>query len=1004
MAGGTTRPNYFILLGLDPDAPWDATKFDAALKAKTSNWSRLSLGIGTKAIAAQKNREMIPDIKRVMEDQMLRNAEAAAAKKEQGTALEGIRAKFDQQLALAEARGYLEKGEFDKLVAEFKDVYSEKEIRSRLKVEIRDDPTSPGPKAVPKINSSVIKAIEQRLESLGIPDLYQLLGLKPNTSSEVLCRAADELYHDMTIRQPKDFEVTAKSELAGHAKTIFQSPDKRTAYNESLQQQSLDALLKPFDEYMNRRTDKTLTASQVQNFLRDAAEKGWQNDQALAKLKEHAGQRKWFVELPMIDQNPQQRCGNCGVINSKQSQFCRKCNKPLLIQCPDCNQRVPSDEAGCSRCGFPVGNVFWIDEVLIECEGLLNHEEVKTADERLRTVERAWVPKKADERVKKISRYREKIKSLVQEQQKHLEQLRQMIDQHHFYGAQRYLTTLPVRLAKDVAHDKKIISEKIERTRELVKQAQLPSSNIDRKAELCLQALQICADAAEARALLSTIPLAPPSNVQARVHGTVVSLSWDASLNRGVSYKLVRKSRSRPSSVTDGTLLGTITGRACDDTQPENGIPLFYAVFSAYDEIASTQPSVLPHPVLLVCDVSNVTTFVDDHLVDLRWRLPEHVHDVVVVRTSGSPPTSYHDGTCLSFTDKSHLVDRTVQNDRHYYYGIYCLYQDYDQRPISSSGVIKEVIPEAPPTAITELDIQSEHGPLGYEVRLNWRSPAKGQVMVLKTARPSTLKTQNRIPCNELKKHGTVLQGQANMLTDRLNEPGIMYYTPVVIFQNNAYIGAMHRHVCVEDVTNLEVENLGNALRLQWTWPQNCQEALVCFDYAQWPKPNQATTNVTRVSRSEYEYYGHYDIRGVTNNDYYIVVAAVVKHGKEEIIANGARLQARLASKVVLTYEIKQARGLFSPKQCMLHLSVRSPGQIPTLLLVNKQGRLPVMKTEGEIFHRLPGPFLLEGHLEIPLPDKARPPRTFAKLYLEDDKYYNEVIIHHPSEDKLRLP
>jgi hypothetical protein len=1003
MAGETSRPNYFILLGLDPKAPWDEKKFQEAFKAKKTEWSRLSVSAGKKAIEAQQNRERLPHIEEVMGNQKSREAEAADALKRQKEAGDAIREQFEERLRLIEARGYIEKSAFDKLVDEFKDLYDEKEIRSRLKVEIRDDPTRSGSQAGQALDPSVIKIIEELLKSQGIADLYQILEVKSNAPSEVLCRAADKLYHDMTIRQPKTNEVTTKSDLAGRAKDIFQSTDKRTAYDESLRQQAWNELLKPINESMKLQSVKTLSKGEVEYFLQRAAEKGWSKKQALDKLVEYARQQNWYVELPTIDQNPQQRCGNCGFSNSKQHQFCRKCNKPLLIQCPDCNEQVPSDEIGCSRCGFPVGNVFWIDEVLIECEGLLKREEVTTADERLSTVERSWQPKNADVRAQRIKNYRDKIRALMQKQQKYKDQLRQMIEQRRFHAAKQYLVTLPARLGEEVAEQKKLIEERLARAQELVKQAQSSSSHTDRKVELCLQALQICADAEEARRLLRATPPAPPSNVQAKVHGTVVSLSWDASASRNVSYKIVRKSRSRPSSVTDGILLDTITGRSYDDAQPENGVPLFYAIFSAYDEIISTQSTVLSHPVLLARNVSNVTVFVDDHLIDLRWLLPEHTHDVVVVRKSGSPPTSLRDGTPLSLTDKSRLMDRAVQNDQRYYYGIYCQYQDYEQRIISSSGVVKDGIPEAPPTAITELDIQSERGPHGYEVRLNWTSPTKGQVKVLKAAHSSSLKPHDRIPSNELKKHGTVLQGQANTLTDRLDKPGIVYYTPVVIFQNHAYIGKIHRHVCVEDVTNLEVENLGNVLRLQWTWPGNCQEALVCFDSAQWPTPNQATANVLKVTRSEYEYRGYYDIRGATNTEYYIVVAAVIQQGNEKITANGARRRIRLASKVVLSYEIKQARGLFGPKQCMLHLSVRSPGEIPTLLLVNKQGNLPIMKTEGEILFRLSGPVHIEDHKVIPLPDKARPPRTFAKLYLEDDTYYNEVIIHHPSEDKLRL-
>ena len=502
---------------------------------------------------------------------------------------------------------------------------------------------------------------------------------------------------------------------------------------------------------------------------------------------------------------------------------------------------------------------------------------------------------------------------------------------------------------------------------------------------------------------MSTIPPGAPGHLQVKVNGTVVSLNWSASPSRGVSYKVVRKSYARPSSVTDGTLLTTTTGCMYDDAQAENGLPLFYAVFSAYEEVTSTQAAVLARPVVLTGDVSQVTAFVDSQFVDLRWRLPEHVYDVIVVRASGHSPASPQDGTRLTLADKGHLIDRAVQNEQRYYYGIYCQYRDYDQHLLTSPGVFTEVMPEAPPEAITRVEIQGERRPEGDLVRLSWQPPAKGQSMILKTTRRPRLKLYDRIGRAELAEHGELLQGREGMVTDTLSGSSIVYYVPVVVFQNSAYIGEPQRYVCIEDIKQLEVENLGGTLRLQWAWPEHCQEALVCFDYQTWPVPERATINVTRVSRAEYEYRGHYDISGTANHDCYIVVAAVIKQNNEEIIAAGVRHRARLASKIVLSYEIKQARSLFGPRQYTLHLYTRTPGQLPDLLLINKQGRLPILKTEGEVFFRLPGPVQIADHLAIPLPDTSRPPRTFARLYLEDDRYYDEVIIHHPNEDKLRL-
>lgn len=1003
MASEKKRPNFFILLGLDPDAAWDEAKFKAALSAKKSEWGRQSTNVGPKAIAAQKNRELIPRIEEVMADKALRDLEAVGARKERISTSRDRLVAFEQQLKLAEARGFLERDEFNKLVADFKDILAEKDIAARLKVPVRS-PAHPDTKGRQKLDPSIVKTIGEYLAVMNVPDLYQLLGMKPTTSSEELCRAAEQLSRDMLTRQPKTAEVTAQSVLAGHAKDIFQSPDKRKEYDESLRQQSLNMLLASLDESMKRLTDKTLYAGQVQVFLTQAAEKGWRDDEALAKLLEHVRMRKWYAEVPTREHGLQQlRCGNCQAINEKKRQFCHKCNMPLSIRCPQCDQMVPSDEVGCSQCGFPTGNAFWIDEILAECQDLLNRGEVSSANDRVSVMERAWAPPKPDERVQKIRVYREKLQALSQEQQQHIERLRQMVNKRRFYGARRFLTTLPAQTIDDVQSLQQIVSDTITRVQALMKQAQASGVSAERKVDICLQALQICVDCDEARALLSTLPPAAPGNLQAQVRGAVVSLSWNPSTSRGAIYKVLRKRGARPASIHDGTLLATIAGCMYDDAQPEIGVPLFYAIFAAYDEIVSAQPALQDQSVLLTSDVVQLVAEVDDQQVTLRWRVPEQAHEVIVVRKEGARPTSSRDGTRLSLIDRTSLVDRNVKNGRSYFYGIYCLFRDYDHHLISSPGIIKEITPEAPPAPITHLDIQSERQRQGFLIHISWPALAKGQGVVLQTRQPPSFKVGETIPSNDLSKYGSVLMGKGNSCEQTLNGLGIVYYVPAVIFQGAAYMGKSFRHVCIEDVSALEVENLGSVLRMQWTWPASCQEVLVCFDHSGWPILEKASANVLRVSRTEYERHGHYDIRGAIGSDYYIVVAAIVRQDGDEIVAAGMRIQARLATRVMLTYEIKLAGGLFGPKQTMLQLRTSTPGTLPSLLLVGKQGRLPIAKSEGNVLFRQPGPFFLADQMNIPLPKMATPPKTFAKLYLEDDRYCNEVIIYQPGESKLRL-
>ena len=1000
MSTDNTRPNFYILLGLNPDESWDQAKFERVLREKRTQWSLDGSGVAKKAIAAKNNLELIPEIKQVMEDTAQRSAEAAAARTELASGSREKVTKFEDQLKLAEAKGYLEEAELKAFINEFKDVLSEKDIRSRIKVVVRASNAQTMP-VVQQLEPSMAKNIAERLSILHMSSLYELLDMPQTTSSQKLHEAAVQLSADMLKRQPKTAEVTTKGDLAGYAQTIFKSDEMRKKYDETRRMSSLNALLRELDESLSRTTEKELHEKQVEAFLKTARKAGWSDEVALAKLREHARQRKWFVLIPTTDMSAQQqRCGYCNDMNDKGRNFCRSCNRELSINCPSCGQAVASDEIGCGRCGFPVGNRYWVDDALQTCGYLLTKSDLKGLQTLLGELEGVWNPAKPEGRAQKIRAYKHEIQRVVQDQQRIAEQLRQLTVDRKLYAARQFLSTHAESIADQEAY-RRTIDTGITQAQELLKQAQSQIVNQDEKIEMCRQALRACVDYKEAQDLLSTMPPSPPRNLQARIGGTVVSLTWELSSTPRVEYKVVRKTRAQPVSVKDGVVLETVAGRIYDDTKPEIGIPLYYAVFAVCEDVPSTQGALLQQPVLLVQDVTSVTVQVNDHLVELSWQMPPNVQSLIVVRKEQAPPRSLEDGVRLRTLDTRHLVDRDVQNEHTYYYALYSQFRDQYNRLVTSPGMVVNARPETPPEVITHLDITNTKLSQGYAVQVSWKAPGKGKVTLLRTERLVPLRVGEVIPEDELKQYGRLLVGYQETLRDTWSNPGIAYYTPIVLFGGMAYVGVPQRHVCMDDVDNLKYQNLGTALRLRWNWPVNCPEAFVSYSYSGWPQPNGATTITRKVTRAEYEFLGHFDIKGTVNQDYYILVSAVVKQGNEQIIPPGAYLHARQASKIVLTYEIRRAR--FGRKQRTLHLSVRTPGMVPTLLLVCKRHGLPFKKTEGELFHRVEGPIKIEKDLPIPLPDKAFPANTFGKLFLEDDSLYDMVSVHHPSEDKLRL-
>src|SRR5271154_7096614 len=95
MAPDGSRPNFFIILELDPQARWDERAFRAALDAKRREWSKQrSNGIKGHhtTVAAQQNLGYIAEIEGSMVD-------AGKREKERQTAIKAVADQHQQQAA-----------------------------------------------------------------------------------------------------------------------------------------------------------------------------------------------------------------------------------------------------------------------------------------------------------------------------------------------------------------------------------------------------------------------------------------------------------------------------------------------------------------------------------------------------------------------------------------------------------------------------------------------------------------------------------------------------------------------------------------------------------------------------------------------------------------------------------------------------------------------------------------------------------------------------------------
>src|SRR5271166_4152650 len=103
------RPNFFLILGLDPEAPWDDAVFASAFNAARALWGRQRSGIKQHqtTVDARRNLGFVGEIKRVMMDPEAREAERRAALAERRDDVRRQRARLTERVNLMLAKGFL---------------------------------------------------------------------------------------------------------------------------------------------------------------------------------------------------------------------------------------------------------------------------------------------------------------------------------------------------------------------------------------------------------------------------------------------------------------------------------------------------------------------------------------------------------------------------------------------------------------------------------------------------------------------------------------------------------------------------------------------------------------------------------------------------------------------------------------------------------------------------------------------------------------------------------
>ncbi|NPV66207.1 MAG: zinc ribbon domain-containing protein [Anaerolineae bacterium] len=1004
------RPNYFLLLELDPDAAWSDAAFAARLDQKKAEWTR-GRNHPKHALRYKSYLDMAGDIEAVLSDPVRREAERAAARTLRAAQAEQIGNLFREELDLRAAKGFLTRAEVDALLRDYGPALTQAVVRAAidaLGLEIRADDAPPEPRD--SLDPSTMQAIAANLKIVGSTDLYDFLGMVRASRTADLHERAARLYAENQKQATKTALVTARSDLAGQAMTIFNDDDSRRRYDNALD----DLAYARLGDDMARITQgsRTIHAAQFARLLERARAQGLDLRRAEHYIRRRAQELQ--VALVIADPAPIEtrlRCPRCGTLADPTAANCPACGTPLTLPCPGCGQTMPTEYRACTACGFPIGNLANVQALLAEADARFSARDYAGAETVLLDARRQWTSAPPRPLRDPLTAALEDLLARVRAEQQAeadvLNRLAQHIDSRRFYAARellRHIAAARPDLPLDEARTR--IDMAIARAEASLSRARQAEQKGEDAVELYQAILWECRDCRPAQEALARTPPAPPGPLTVRPGQRMAHLQWAPSPARGVRYVVVRRIGAPPIAPTDGEMLASLSGTAFDDDSLPIGLPVFYAVYSDREGVRSAEGARTPEPVLLTADVEALAAQVDDGLVRLRWQPPPNAATVIVRRGEASPPATPEDGVQVRVFGLSDAADSGLRNGQVYHYTVFALFDAGDGRQACSAGARISATPQPPPEIITGMTISARRSGRERELHVSWPPVSKGEAALLRSDVPPHLRPGLAIPQAILANYGQIIPAPHHQVTLTLTGTGLIYLTPVVLFGEMAYPGPTQSYTTLDDIRDLRVQYLGDALALTWEWPSNCHHTLVVYRHDDYPTADDPQAARIELTRAEYDREGRFLIPRPTRTDYFIVVYAALVQDGQRLIAPGTeptcRARISLGSRITLTYAIRRQRRVLGRGGLHLILRAEGAGELPELVLVRKPVSPPTGRADGEPILYLPARRLDEPTttVSIPLDAAVEQLNSYAALFLTDDHQYE----HHGGHVRIRRP
>jgi len=357
------------------------------------------------------------------------------------------------------------------------------------------------------------------------------------------------------------------------------------------------------------------------------------------------------------------------------------CGESLFRKCgrTGCGEYVPRYIDVCPRCGSRESDSVQFMNIIASAKSLLSKGYIEQAETYLVAAQALDPDRKSD-----INGIQDKIDKAKKDRGNIISEIDDLIVQRAFYAAEKKLIEAKKKLSPESLNS---IEQRIVNAQNNADKQFVAAGNTTDELQ---KVLAICIDHPGALERIEKIPPKPPTRLTVKENNkNQIRLSWNASPDIGVKYRLIRKEESPPKTVYDGDDDFDVTTDKlfADDTSPIPG-KTYYAVFTERGSITSIDSAV--GSLEFFPDVLAPSLRQLKDRVEIKYQIPMGASGVHIAREMNGKTTTIFQG------QETVVVERPVPDQCSYI--ITTLFKSGKSKgkvlPFTASTLPKEIKPQ----------------------------------------------------------------------------------------------------------------------------------------------------------------------------------------------------------------------------------------------------------------------------------------------------------------------